>query len=157
MIAPETGVFRTTYRADLTLHRVPFARHAIVAFLFVLLCVPLVASDYQIYVIDTMLIASVGALGLNLLTGYAGQISIGHGAFMGVGAFCSALLASRLGVPLWLSVPAGGVCAAVVGLAFGLPSARIKGLYLAISTLAAQVIIDWVLSRPGIAGSGSVA
>jgi branched-chain amino acid transport system permease protein len=157
MIAPETGVFRTSYRADLTLHRVPFARHAIVAFLCVLLCIPLVASDYQIYVLDTMLIASIGALGLNLLTGYAGQISIGHGAFMGVGAFCSAILVSRLGAPLWLSVPAGGACAALVGLAFGLPSARIKGLYLAISTLAAQVIIDWMLSRPAIAGSGSVA
>src|SRR4051794_4758674 len=106
MIAPETGVFRTSYRADLTLHRVPFARYAIVAFLACMTCVlPLVASDYQMYVVDTMLIACIGALGLNLLTGYTGQISIGQGAFMGVGAFASALMATRLGMPMWLSVP----------------------------------------------------
>src|SRR5947207_628096 len=109
MIAPETGVFRTSYRADLTLHRVPFARYAIMVFLFVLLFVPLVASDYQIYVLDTVLIACIGALGLNLLTGYAGQISIGHGAFMGVGAFASALLVSRLDVPFVLAVPLAGL------------------------------------------------
>jgi branched-chain amino acid transport system permease protein len=150
-------VFRTTYQADLTLHRVPFARYAILTFLgFLSVVVPLVASDYQVYVVDTMLIACIGALGLNLLTGYAGQISIGHGAFMGVGAFASALLGSRLGVPFWLSVPLAGAIAALVGLLFGLPSVRIKGLYLAISTLAAQVIIDWVLSRPAIVGGGSI-
>jgi branched-chain amino acid transport system permease protein len=158
VIAPETGVFRTSYRADFTLDRVPFARHSIVVFLaFLSVVVPLLGSPYQMYVVDTILIASIGALGLNLLTGYAGQISIGHGAFLGVGAFTSAILVSRVGVPFWLSVPAAGVVAAVVGLAFGLPSVRIKGLYLAIATLAAQVIIDWVLSRPGIAGTGSVA
>src|SRR5437764_15452686 len=104
MIAPETGVFRTSYRADLTLHRVPFARYAILTFLFALLFVPLIASDYQVYVLDTVLIACIGALGLNLLTGYAGQISIGHGAFMGVGAFASATLVSRFNIPFVFAV-----------------------------------------------------
>jgi branched-chain amino acid transport system permease protein len=108
------------------------------------------------YVVDTILVACIGALGLNLLTGSAGQISIGHGAFMGVGAFASALLVSRAGVPFWLSVPLAATTTALIGLAFGLPSVRIKGLYLAIATLAAQVIIDWALSRPAISGSGSV-
>jgi branched-chain amino acid transport system permease protein len=158
MLAPETGVFRTTYQADLTLHRVPFARHAILAFLVLMTFgVPLFATDYQVYVVNTMLVACIGALGLNLLTGYTGQISIGHGAFIGVGAFAAALLSSRFGVPFAISVPLAGGITAVVGLAFGLPSVRIKGLYLAISTLAAQVIIDWVLSRPAIVGGGSVA
>jgi len=157
MIAPESGVFRTSYRADLTLHRVPFARYSILTFLLLMfLVVPLVATAYQVYVVDTILVACIGALGLNLLTGYAGQISIGQGAFMGVVAFSSALLVSRAGVPFWLSVPLAGAITAGVGLAFGLPSVRIKGLYLAISTLAAQVIIEWVLSRPVISGSGSV-
>jgi branched-chain amino acid transport system permease protein len=157
MIAPESGVFRTSYRADLTLHRVPFARYSILTFLFCMfLVVPLVTTAYQVYVVDTILIACIGALGLNLLTGYAGQISIGQGAFMGVGAFSSALLVSKASVPFWLSVPLAGAITAAVGLAFGLPSVRIKGLYLAVSTLAAQVIIDWVLSRPIISGSGSV-
>jgi branched-chain amino acid transport system permease protein len=119
--------------------------------------VPIVATPYQIYVVDTMLVACIGALGLNLLTGYAGQISIGHGGFLGVGAFASALLVSKAGVPFWLSVPAAGAITALVGLVFGIPSVRIKGLYLAIATLAAQVIIEWALSRPAIAGTGSVA
>jgi branched-chain amino acid transport system permease protein len=157
VIAPETGVFNTTYRADLALHRLPFARYAMLAGLLTLfVVVPLLASAYQIYVLDTILVACIGALGLNLLTGYTGQISIGHGGFLGVGAFTSALLVSKLGVPFWLSVPAAGVVTALIGLLFGSPSVRIKGLYLAIATLAAQVIVEWVLSRPAVAGTGSV-
>jgi branched-chain amino acid transport system permease protein len=83
MIAPETGVFRTSYRADLALHRVPFARYAILAGLVALyLVVPLLATAYHMYVVDTILVACIGALGLNMLTGYAGQISIGRGGFL---------------------------------------------------------------------------
>jgi branched-chain amino acid transport system permease protein len=109
------------------------------------------------YVLDTIMIACIGAVGLNLLTGYAGQISIGHGGFIGVGAFASALLGARAGVPFWLSVPLAGLITAVVGMIFGIPSVRIKGLYLAIATLAAQVIIEWFLARPAVAGTGSIA
>jgi branched-chain amino acid transport system permease protein len=123
----------------------------------VLLLIPVAATPYQVYVLDTILIACIGALGLNLLTGYAGQISVGHAGFVGVGAFSAALLASRAGAPLWLSVPAAGCLAAGVGLAVGLPSARIRGLYLAVSTLAAQALITWALSRPVLAGGGSIA
>jgi branched-chain amino acid transport system permease protein len=158
VIAPESGVFKTSYRADMALHRLPMARYAMLAFLLIMyIGVPLFATAYQIYVVDTMLVACIGALGLNLLTGYAGQISIGHGGFLGVGAFASALLVTKAGVPFWLSVPAAGAITALVGLVFGIPSVRIKGLYLAIATLAAQVIIEWALSRPAIAGTGSVA
>lgn len=157
MISPETGVFKTSYRADMAVHRVPLARWSLVAFLLVAYTlVPLLASSYQIYVLDTILIACIGALGLNILTGYAGQVSIGHGAFIGVGAFASALLGARAGLPFWISVPLAGLITAVVGMLFGIPSVRIKGLYLAISTLAAQVIIEWFLARPAIAGTGSV-
>jgi len=144
--------------ADLTPRRLPLARVSVTALLVAMLTVvPLLASTYQVYVLTTLLIACIGALGLNVLTGLAGQISIGHAAFIGVGAFASALLVSRANLPFWLSLPAAGCAAALVGLAFGLPSVRIKGLYLAIATLAAQVIIEWVLSRPAIAGGGSVA
>src|ERR671931_2131101 len=157
MISPETGVFKTSYAADMAIHRVPLARWAIVALVVAAYTlVPLFATSYQIYVLDTILVACIGALGLNLLTGFAGQVSIGHGGFLGVGAFTSALLASKADVPFWLSVPAAGVVTALVGLVFGIPSVRIKGLYLAIATLAAQVIIEWALSRPAIAGTGSV-
>jgi len=158
VIAPETGVFKTSYRADMALQRLPTARYAMIAFLLVMyVAVPFLASAYQVYVLDTILVACIGALGLNLLTGYAGQISIGHGGFLGVGAFASALLVSKAGLPFWISVPAAGLITAFVGLLFGIPSVRIKGLYLAIATLAAQVIIEWALSRPAIAGTGSVA
>jgi branched-chain amino acid transport system permease protein len=157
MIARETGVFMTNYRADMRIQRLPFARYAMIAFLFCMyLVVPLVASAYQVYVLDTILIAAIGALGLNLLTGVTGLISVGHAGFLGVGAFTSALLATRVGMPFWLSVPLAGLVTAIVGVVVGLPSRRIKGLYLAIATLAAQVIVDWALSRPAIAGAGSV-
>jgi branched-chain amino acid transport system permease protein len=159
MVVRETAIrLRTRSSIDLNLQRVPLTRVALLAGLIALCTlVPLLTTPYQIYVLDTILVASIGALGLNLLTGYAGQISIGHGAFVGVGAFTSALLVTRAGVPFWFSVPLAGLVTALVGLLFGLPSARIKGLYLAVATLAAQVLIDWVLSRPAIAGTGSVA
>jgi len=84
-------------------------------------------------------------MGLNILTGFAGQISLGHGAFIGVGAYASALLTTRLGFSFWLALPLAGLIAASVGLVFGIPSLRIKGLYLAIATLAAQVIIEFTI------------
>jgi branched-chain amino acid transport system permease protein len=126
--------------------------------LAVVACValPFLATQYQVYVANTILVACIGVLGLNLLTGLTGQISIGHGAFVGVGAFTSALLVTRAGAPLWLSIPAAGALTTVIGCLFGLPSVRIKGLYLAVATLAAQMIVEWTLSRPMIAGSGSV-
>src|SRR5260370_27770631 len=122
------------------------ARCAMLAFLLAMYVgVPVLATPYQIYVVDTMLVACIGALGLNLLTGYAGQISIGHGGFLGVGAFASALLVSKAGLPFWISVPAAGLITAFVGLLFGIPSVRIKGLYLAIATPAAPALIERAL------------
>src|SRR5260370_6655472 len=108
------------------------ARCAMLAFLLAMYVgVPVLATPYQIYVVDTMLVACIGALGLNLLTGYAGQISIGHGGFLGVGAFASALLVSKAGVPFWLSVPAAGAIPPRAGLVFGFPPVRTKGRHLA--------------------------
>jgi branched-chain amino acid transport system permease protein len=90
---------------------------------------------------------SLAALGLNFLTGYAGQISIGHAAFMAVGAYASLILYGRYNVPLLLSILGGGITSAGIGAVFGIPSLRIKGFYLAVSTLAAQFIIEWVLTH----------
>ena len=89
----------------------------------------------------------VGALGLNILVGYTGQISIGHGAFMSVGAYTAAHLITKLDAPFWIAVPAGGLMAALIGALVGIPSLRIKGIYLAIATLAAQLIIEWTINH----------
>lgn len=156
MISRECGIFRTNYEQDMALHRVPLARIAIWAFMAILLLiVPFVFNDYWLSVANMIGIAVIAALGLNILTGYAGQISIGHGALVGVGAYASAMLMVKLGMPFWISAPLAGVAAALVGAVFGIPSARIKGLYLAIATLAAQVIVVWFISRPYIAGTGA--
>src|SRR6266403_1469115 len=99
------------------------------------------------------LIACVGALGLNILVGYTGQISIGHGAFMSVGAYTAANLVTQLHAPFWITIPAGGLMAALIGAIVGIPSLRIKGIYLAIATLAAQLIIEWTINHvPAISG-----
>jgi branched-chain amino acid transport system permease protein len=102
-------------------------------------------SSYILYVCNIIFILIVGAIGLNILTGFTGQISIGHGAFVAIGAYSSAIIAAKLSLPFWLALPAGGLCAVVIGIIFGLPSLRVKGLYLAIATLAAQFITDYTI------------
>ncbi|WP_082659931.1 branched-chain amino acid ABC transporter permease [Aureimonas sp. AU40] len=113
--------------------------------------VPLVGTDYLFDALLTPFLAlSLAALGLNLLTGYAGQLSLGSAAFMAVGAFAAFNLELRLpGLPLLASIALAGVCAAAVGLVFGLPSLRLRGFYLAVSTLAAQFFVTWALTKFG--------
>lgn len=148
MFHSETGVFKTSYAADMALYPLPVARWTVagLGLLFVAV-VPLAASSYFLTILNLVLIAVVGALGLNILVGYTGQISIGHGAFMSVGAYTAANLITRLGLPFWLALPAGGLMAALVGAVVGIPSLRIKGIYLAIATLAAQFIIEWIINH----------
>src|SRR5689334_23852663 len=148
MLHRESGVFKTSYAADMALYPLPIARWT-VAFILLLFAVivPLSLHDYYLSIINLSLIAIVGALGLNILVGYTGQISIGHGAFMSVGAYTAANLAVRLDLPFWLTLPAGGLMAALIGVVVGMPSLRIKGLYLAIATLAGQLIIEWTINH----------
>jgi len=120
--------------------------------------VPATMDEYYLSVLNLIFIAVVGALGLNIIVGYAGQISIGHGAFMSVGAYTAANLAVHLGLPFWLTLPAGGLMAAVIGAIVGMPSLRIKGLYLAIATLAGQLIIEWTINHvPAISGGAQAS
>ncbi|MBI3326592.1 MAG: branched-chain amino acid ABC transporter permease, partial [Nitrospinae bacterium] len=149
MIYRETGVFRETYAEDMALFPIPLERWSIIAIvLLAFLGVPFLASQYWLgSLIVPVLIFSLAALGLNFLTGYAGQLSLGHAAFMGVGAYGAVILYGRYDVPLLLSLLGGGIAAAVVGASFGLPALRIKGFYLAVSTLAAQFIIEWVITH----------
>src|SRR5881392_372215 len=148
MFHRESGVFKTSYAADMGLYPLPITRWAVAAFagLFIVIA-PLALSEYYVSILNLILIACVGALGLNILVGYTGQISIGHGAFMSVGAYTAANLAVRLGLPFWLTLPAGGLMAALIGVVVGMPSLRIKGLYLAIATLAGQLIIEWTINH----------
>ena len=154
MFHRETGVFKTSYAADMALYPLPIARGTVIALLVLfIVIVPLVFGEYYLSIINLVLISTVGALGLNILVGYTGQISIGHGAFMSVGAYTAANLAVRAGLPFWITLPAGGLMAALIGAVVGIPSLRIKGLYLAIATLAGQLIIEWIINHvPWISG-----
>src|SRR5690348_18329470 len=154
MFHRESGVFKTSYAADMALYPLPIAKWAVAAFagLFIVV-VPLTLGEYYVSILNLILIAVVGALGLTILVGYTGQISIGHGAFMSVGAYTAANLIVRLDAPFWVTIPAGGLMAALIGAVVGIPSLRIKGIYLAIATLAAQLLIEWTINHvPAISG-----
>jgi branched-chain amino acid transport system permease protein len=142
-------VYRETYAADMRLFPLPFDRWAMVGLaLLACLGVPLLADPYWLgSLLVPFLIYSLAALGLNLLTGYAGQLSLGHAAFMAVGAYGAVILYGRYDLPLLASLLGGGLIAALVGVLFGLPALRIKGFYLTVSTLAAQFIIEWVITH----------
>src|SRR6476469_6861639 len=154
MFHRESGVFKTSYAADMGLYPLPIAKWAVAACagLFIVIA-PLTLTEYYVSILNLILIACVGALGLNILVGYTGQISIGHGAFMSVGAYTAANLVTQLHAPFWITIPAGGIMAALIGALVGIPSLRIKGIYLAIATLAAQLIIEWTINHvPALSG-----
>src|SRR5690625_255904 len=147
MAAVETGRHHTTYRSELRLwHTRPqIARMAVLAVVIVLL--PLILDNYWMSLANTALIAAIGAIGLNILVGYTGQISLGQGGFLAVGAFTSAILTDRLGMPAPLSVIGAVMLTAAIGVIVGLPALRLKGLYLAIATLASQMVILFIVRR----------
>ena len=89
---------------------------------------PFVVSPYMLYILNTIGIAAIAAIGLNILIGYTGQISLGHGAFFGVGVYAAAIMATRLGVGFYIAIPAAGIITALVGMIIGIPSGRLKGL-----------------------------
>ncbi len=150
MIYREAGQFKTSYQADNQIFPIRQDRIALAATLAVaLLVLPLFASPYTLSAIMIpFLIFALAALGLNILTGYCGQLSLGTAAFMAVGAFASYNFVARMpGMPILLAFVLGGLCAAMVGIAFGLPSLRIRGFYLAASTLATQFFVVWCLTK----------
>ena len=150
MLYRENGQFKTSYRADqrmFALRQDRLAMLVLMALAFV--AVPLAAPEYLLRgILVPFLILSLAALGLNILVGYCGQISLGTGAFMAVGAYAAYNFQVRIeGMPLVLSLLLGGASATALGVLFGLPSLRIKGLYLAVATLAAQFFVDWAFLR----------
>ena len=150
MIYREAGQYKTTYPSDTQIFPIAQDRYAVLAIVaFAFFVVPFIASPYFFSaILIPFLIFSLAALGLNILTGYAGQISLGTAAFMAVGAFASYNFMLRVpGMPILLAFVLGGICAALVGIVFGLPSLRIRGFYLAASTLATQFFVVWCLTK----------
>lgn len=143
----ESGIFHTTYPADIALRRTHAQKIRIAIFLLFMLVFPFFANRYYLTLANSVGIATIGAIGLNILVGYTGQISLGQGGFLAVGAYTAGILTARYGVPWYLSTVIACFFTAVVGAIFGIPSLRLKGLYLAIATLAAQEIILWVVTH----------
>jgi len=150
MLYREAGQFKTSYAEDQQIFPIRQDRIAIAALLVVaFVVVPLFANQYWLSgILIPFLIFALAAMGLNILTGYAGQLSLGTAAFMAVGAFAAYNFVLRVpGIPILVAFVLAGVCAALVGIVFGLPSLRIKGFYLAVATLAAQFFVVWALTK----------
>ena len=143
----QSGIFHTTYQADMALRRTHAQKIRIALLVLFILIFPLFADRYYLSLANRIGIATIGAIGLNILVGYTGQISLGQGGFLAVGAYTAGLLTARFGLPWYATIPAACLVTAFVGMIFGIPSLRLKGLYLAIATLAAQEIILWVVTH----------
>lgn len=153
----QCGGFRISYRSDERIFDTAVPIVGIVLVLAVLAVVPYYATTYWLDVMNRIGIAIIGALGLNILVGYTGQISIGHAAFLAVGAYATAILEINAGLPFYVAIPLAALITAGFGLIFGIPSLRLKGLYLAIATLAAHFIatygiIHWERLTNGVLG-----
>lgn len=135
------GGFHTSYRSDMALFDSPLARRAVWLLFAALACAPLFATSYWLDVLNRICIATIAAMGLNILTGYTGQISLGNAAFLAVGGYATAAMTNRFEWPFPVVIPLSGLVAALVGMLFGIPSLRLKGLYLAMATLAAHFIV----------------
>lgn len=142
-MATQAGVYHESYRADMQLRPTSWQRYRIALVLAVVVLLPIVTGVRELRIINTVVIASIGAIGLNILVGYTGQISLGQGAFLAVGAYSTGLLITYYDLPWPLACLGAGLITAVFGAFFGIPSLRLKGLYLAVATLAAQEIVSW--------------
>ena len=136
-----SGYFRTAYSQDFRLMDTRTQRASLAVFLVAALAVPWVASSFALDLANQVLLAAIGAVALMLLTGYAGQISLGHAGLLAAGAFTTGILFKELAAPIWVTLPASAAVGAALGLIFGLPSLRLRGLYLAVSTLALHFIV----------------
>jgi branched-chain amino acid transport system permease protein len=141
------GDFDRSYTQDMSVLRQPWHWALLAVSLLVALSTPLWASAYVVSTANRIMIAVIALQGLNILTGYTGQISLGQAAFMLVGGYISGLTMIHWGLPIYLTIPLAAIGTGLIGLIFGLPSLRVKGFYLAMATLAAQFIIPWMTRR----------
>jgi branched-chain amino acid transport system permease protein len=151
------GGFRVSYRSDERIFDTVVPIVGLVLLVAVLAVFPRFATTYWMDVLNRIGIAIIGAIGLNILLGFTGQISIGHAAFLAVGAYSTTILEANVGLPFFLAIPLGALITSGFGLIFGIPSLRLKGLYLAIATLSAHfittfVIVHWESMTTGVVG-----
>jgi len=146
------GTHNYTYDQDMAIMRTKTHWALLIALLVLLFTAPLYSSNYLLSVFNLIGITVIAAIGLNILLGYCGQLSIGHAGFIAVGAYTAAVLTNRLELPFLVGLIAAGLMAGFVGLIFGIPSLKVKGFYLGIATIAAQFIIIWVINHLEITG-----
>jgi branched-chain amino acid transport system permease protein len=139
-----SGYFRTDYADEIALIQTRGERVTLIVFALALVALPFMASPFLLDLACQVLLASIGALSLMLLTGYAGQISLGHAGLIAAGAFTTGILSREINAPFWVTLPASALTGIVLGLIFGLPSLRLRGLYLAVSTLALHFIVIYL-------------
>jgi len=147
--------FNMTYEQDMAIFRTRLQWILLVGSIILGLCVPLFTGTYMLTIVITIIAMVIAALGIQILTGYCGQLSSGHAAFVAVGAYTSALLTVNTGMTFWLAVPIAGLTAGFIGLIVGLTSIRLQGFYLIISTLAAQFVIMYIISHWTVVTGGS--
>jgi branched-chain amino acid transport system permease protein len=139
-----SGYFRTDYGEDLSLLGTRLERTSLATFVTLLLAFPLIASPFQLDLACQVFLACIGSLSLMLLTGYAGQISLGHAGLIAAGAFTVGILFRETNAPFWITLPCAAAVGALLGVIFGLPSLRLRGLYLAVSTLALHFVVIYL-------------
>ncbi|HTY24039.1 MAG TPA: branched-chain amino acid ABC transporter permease [Desulfomonilaceae bacterium] len=139
--------FRESYREDVRIFQTAWVKIWLAVFVIALVTLPMWGDPYLVYMTNISGIAIVAALGLNILTGLTGQISLGHAAFVAIGAYTSAILSTRLGLPFWLTIPAAGLLAAFFGILLGFPCLRLKGLYLAMATMSFGVVVEYLVTH----------
>lgn len=147
--APKSPYLKTSYMKDMSIRAfdTPYRKKWAIVWLVILIIFPFVASDYMVYIANMIAIAAMGALTLNLLCGNAGLLSLAHAAFLGSGAFTTAIMAQKFGMPIWVVVPTAGLVGAILGFIAGLPALRLESLYLGISTLAIHYILLFAFSE----------
>ena len=143
------GTRNINYSQDMAIVRTPLQWGLLVGLFVLLALIPVFGSRYILSLVNLIAITIITVHGLNILTGYTGQISLGQAAFMAIGGYSSAILSLRLDFPFWASLICAGLIAAIVGLIFGLPSLKVKGFYLVMATLAAHFIIMWFITHQG--------
>ena len=137
--------FKESYYEDIKLVQTIWLKFWLVILLAVIVLLPILGDPYFVYLVNLSCLAAVAAVGLNILTGYTGQISLGHAAFLAIGAYTAANFANHFGTPFWINLPAAGLVSAAAGALVGIPCLRLKGLYLAMATMAFGMMVEFVV------------